>query len=70
MIVAKEVEFRGTLAGNGAQVLTTLTQGGKLKFRELSAGARLNYRKANAGDPNPLIQAGIVAGNAKFNQIK
>ena len=70
IIMAREVDFRGIVAGTRAQAMATLTSGGKLKFRELTAGARLSYRKANAGDSQPIIQAGIIAGNAKFTQIK
>jgi hypothetical protein len=69
-ITAREVGFKGVIAGNQTNVQVTLTAGGQLQFREVAGTARLEYRKEKASDPPPAVKEGTIGMRAKVGLIQ
>ena len=67
-VLARDVDFAGTINGAQTQLDITLTKDGTLKFGRLNGGVRLSYRKADAGDPEPRVESGPIDPRAVFQK--
>jgi hypothetical protein len=67
-VTAREVAFHGPIQG-AARIEVTLTEGGRLSYREVGGGACLRYRSAKQGAAQPVVEAGTVRAGATVEEL-